>query len=99
MDIHGYQRIYSRDNRDGFTDEKDASKIIRTGCTDRIVVFQDTRELTERRFLMHESLYKGHLAWLLLTYTFCNSMCIHQFLEVYILHCICLKIYFVGIQI
>ena len=28
---------------------------------DRIVVSHNTRELMERRFLMHESLYKGHL--------------------------------------
>ena len=47
---------------------------------------------TEKRFVMH-------LAWLLLIYTFCNSICIHQFLEVYSLHCTCLRIYFVGIQI
>ena len=67
----------------GFMDEKDASRTIRTGFTDRIVVSHDTRELMERRFLMHESLYKGHLAWLLLIYTFCNSICIHQFLEAY----------------
>ena len=83
----------------GFTDEKDASRTIRTGFTDRNVVSHDTRELTEKSFLMHENLYKGHLAWLLLIYTFCNSMCIHQFLEAYSLHCICLRIYFVGIQI
>ena len=36
------------------------------GFTDRFVVSHDTREVTERRFLMDESLYKGHLAWLLL---------------------------------
>ena len=63
-------------------DEKYASRTIRTGFTDRIVVSHDTQELTERRFLMHERLYKGHLAWLLLIYTLCNSMCIHKFLEV-----------------
>ena len=40
--------------------------MIRTGFTDRIVVSNDTRELTEKRFLMDKSLYKGHLAWLLL---------------------------------
>ena len=49
----------------GYTDEKDASRTIRTGFTDRIVVSHDTRELIERRFLMHESLYKGHLTWLI----------------------------------
>ena len=81
------------------TDKKDASRTIRAGFTDRTVVSHDTRELTARCFLMHESLYKGHLAWLLVIYTFCNSMCIHQFLEVYSLYCICLRIYFVGIQI
>ena len=61
-------------------DEKDASRTIRMGFTDRIVVSHDTRELKERPFVMHESLYKGH------------------FLEVYSLHCICLRIYFLGIQ-
>ena len=67
----------------GFTDEKDASRTIRTGFMDRNVVSHDTRELTERCFIMHESLYKGHFAWLLLIYTFCYLMCIHQFLEAY----------------
>ena len=52
----------------GFTDKKDASSTIRTGFIDRIVVSHDTRELTERRFLMHKSLYKGHLAWVLLIF-------------------------------
>ena len=33
---------------------------------DRFVVSHATREVLERRFLMDESLYKGHLAWLLL---------------------------------
>ena len=73
-DIKGYLQIYSQTIGTGFTDEEDASRTIRTGFTDRIVVSHDTRELTEKRFLMHESLYKGHLAWLLLIYTFCNSM-------------------------
>ena len=53
----------------------------RTGFMDKIVVSYDTQELRERCFLVDESLYKGHLAWPLLMYTFCNSMCIHQFLE------------------
>ena len=87
------------DNRDGVTDEKDPSRIIRTGFNGRIVVSHTTRELTERHFLMHESLYKGHLAWLLLIYTFCNSMCVHQFLDAHSIHCICLRIYLLGIQI
>ena len=47
-----------------FTDDKDASWTIRTGFTDRIVVFHATREVAERSFLMDGSLYKGHLAWL-----------------------------------
>ena len=42
----------------GFMDDKDASRTIRMGLTDRIVVSHDTRELTERRFLMDKSLYK-----------------------------------------
>ena len=81
--MHGYLRSYSRTIGTGFTEEKDASRTIRTGFMDRNVVSHDTRELTKRRFLMHESLYKRDLAWLLLIYTFCNSMCIHQFLEAY----------------
>ena len=64
--MHSYLWIYSRTIGTGFTDEKDASRTIRTGFTDRIVVSHDTQELTERRFLMHKSLYKGYLAWLLL---------------------------------
>ena len=57
-----------------FTDDKDASRTIRTGFMDRFFVSHCTRELTERRFGLDESLYKGHLAWLLLIYTFCNSV-------------------------
>ena len=56
----------SPDNRDGFTDNKDASRTIRMGFTDRFVVSYDTQEIAERRFLMDESQYKGHLAWLLI---------------------------------
>ena len=51
-----------------FTDDKDTSRTIRMGFMDRIIVSQDTRELTERPFLMDESLYKGHLAWVLLIF-------------------------------
>ena len=47
----------------GFTDDKDASRTIRMGFTDVIVVSHDIREFMERRFLMDESLYKGHQAW------------------------------------
>ena len=85
-DMHGYLQIYSRTIGMGFSDEKDASRTIRTGFMDRIVVSHDTRELTEKSFLIHGSLYKGYLAWLFLIYTFCNSMCIHQFLEAYSLY-------------
>ena len=46
-------------------DDKDASRTIRTGFMDRFVVSHDTPEFTERHFLMDESLYKWHLAWLL----------------------------------
>ena len=48
----------------GFTDDKDASRTIRRVFTDVIVVSHDTQEFTERRFLMDESLYKGHQAWI-----------------------------------
>ena len=64
--MHGYLRIYSWTTGTGFTDNKDASRTIRIRFTDGIIVSHDTRELTERHFLMDESLYKGHLAWLLL---------------------------------
>ena len=50
----------------GFTDDKDTSKTIRTGFTDRFAVSHETWEVTERCFLMDKSLYKGHLPWLLL---------------------------------
>ena len=50
----------------GFTDDKDASRTIRMGFTDRLVVSQGTQEFMERCFCMDESLYKGHFAWLLL---------------------------------
>ena len=50
----------------GFTDNKDTSRTIRMGFMDRFVVSHDIREVTERRFLRDESLYKGDLAWLLL---------------------------------
>ena len=50
----------------GLMDDKDASRTIRMGFTDRFVVSHDNREITKRRFLMDESLYKGHLVWLLL---------------------------------
>ena len=49
----------------GFMDDKDASRTIRMGFTDRYVVSHAPCEVTERRFLMDESIYKGHLAWLL----------------------------------
>ena len=65
----------------GFTEGKDVSRTIRAGFTDTFVVSHSTQELTERCFVMHKTLYKGHLAWLLLLYTFGNSMCKHQFLE------------------
>ena len=47
----------------GFTDYKDASRTIRTGFTDIMVFSHETREFTERRFLMVETLYKGQQAW------------------------------------
>ena len=71
---HGYEicryvRMFtdvSLDNRDRVKDNKDASRTIRKGFMDRFVVSHDTREVIKRCFLMDESLYKGHLAWLLL---------------------------------
>ena len=58
----------------GFTDGKDVSRTIRTGFTDTLVVSHSTRELTERRFVMDKTLYKDHWAWVLLIYTFANSI-------------------------
>ena len=50
----------------GFMDDKDVSITIRMGFMDRFVVSHALREVTERSFLMDESLYKGYLAWLFL---------------------------------
>ena len=47
----------------GFKDDKVASRTIRKGFTDVIVVSHDTLEFTERCFLMDKSLYNGHQAW------------------------------------
>ena len=58
----------------GLMDGKDVSRTIRTGFTDTFLVSHSTRELTERCFVMDKTLYKGHLAWLLLIYTFGNLM-------------------------
>ena len=93
--MHEYLRIYPRRIGTGFTGDKDAS---RTGFTDRIVVSHDTRELTERCFLMDESLYKGHLAWLLLIhFLHCDvNTSIFGTLQL-ILYM--LRIYFVGLHI
>ena len=45
----------------GYTDDKDASRMIRTGFTDRFVVSHGTQEFMERRSLMDERLYIGAL--------------------------------------
>ena len=63
--MHGHLRTWPRTIGAGFTYDKDASRTIRTGFMDRFVVFQATPKITERRFLMDESLYKGKFAWLL----------------------------------
>ena len=64
--MHRHSHTCPRTIGTGFTDDKDTSKTIRTGFTDRFVVFHATREVMERSFLMDKSLYKGQLAWLLL---------------------------------
>ena len=63
---------------------------------DRFVVSQATREVTERRFLMDESLYKGQFAWLLLIHVlyFDEDTSIQQFDNRYWRY---LRIYFAGI--
>ena len=67
-DMHRYLRIYPQTIGTGFMDDKDTSRTIKMAFTDRIVVSNDTRELTERHFLMDQSLSKGHLAWVLLIF-------------------------------
>ena len=80
----------------GFTDEKDVSRTIRMGFTDRFVVSHATREVTERHFLMDKSLYKGHMAWLLLIHIlhFDEDISIQQLNNRYWIY---LRIYFDGI--
>ena len=73
------------DNRD---------RVYRENCS-----FPRHLELKVSRFLMHEGLYKGHLTWLLLIYFLQFDVHSSFFLEVYGSDCICLMIYFVGIQI
>ena len=73
----------------GFTDYKNASRF-----TDVMVVYHDTREFTERRFLMVEILYKGQQAWvspMALSAVRGDSIAIFEF------YCKCLRIYFIGI--
>ena len=90
LEGHGYEICLrtctdvSPDNRDN----KDASRTIRTGFMGKFVVSHDTLEVTERFFLMDESLHKGHLACLFCSYNFCISM-IQKLFE-------CLRIYFAG---
>ena len=80
-----------------FMDNKDSSRTIRTGFTDRFVVSHGTWEFTKRCFLMDKSLYKGRFAWFC-SYTFCISMRIDQCLELYSIDiCYIQRIYFVGI--
>ena len=62
--MHKYLRMYPRTIGTGFMDNKDASRTIRMGFMEKFVVSHDIREFTERHFVMDESLYKGHLAWL-----------------------------------
>ena len=64
--MHGCLRTCPRTIGTGFTEIRIPQGQIRMGFMDRFVVSHDTRELTERCFLMDESLYKGHLAWHLL---------------------------------
>ena len=47
-------------------EDKEASRTIRTGFTDRFMVSHTSWEFTKKCFLMDESLYEGHLAWFLL---------------------------------
>ena len=47
-DMHGYSQIFPRTIGTGFMDDKDTSRTIRTGFTDRILLSHDTWEVTER---------------------------------------------------
>ena len=58
----------------GFMDGKDVSRTIRTGFMDIFSVSHSTWELMETHFVMDKTLYKGHLAWLLL-YTLSAIRC------------------------
>ena len=64
--MHGSLQTCPRTIGTGFMDDKDASRTITMGFINRFVVSHSTREFMERDSLMDESLYKGHLAWLLL---------------------------------
>ena len=64
--MHGESQSSPRTIGMGFTDDKDASRTIRTGFTDRFVISHNTGEVTERLFLMDKSLYNRQFAWLLL---------------------------------
>ena len=75
--MHGHTLICPSTIGMGFTDYKDASRTIRMGFTDRFVISHALRDVTERLFLMDESIYKA--TWLgFCSYTFCISM-IDQF--------------------
>ena len=73
-------------------DNKDASRTIRTGFSDRFHVSHDTWEVTD----WMKAYIKG--TWLdFCSYSFGILMKIHEFLELYSLYCICMRIYFAGI--
>ena len=80
----------------GFTDDKDASRTIRTGFTDRFVVSHALREFMERHFLIDESLYNGQLTWLFLIHIldFDEDTAIQQLYNRYLRY---LRTYFAGI--
>ena len=80
----------------GFTDDKDTARTIRMRFMDRFVISNAFREVTERSFLMNESLYKGYLAWLLLIHIlhFDEATSIQQLYNRYWRY---LRIYFAGI--
>ena len=65
MVMHRHLPTCLRTIETGLMDDKDAARTLRMGFVDRLVVSQATQEVTERHFLMDESLYKGKFAWLL----------------------------------
>ena len=76
-------------------DDKDAPRTIMMGFTDRFVASDPLRVVMETFYLTDESMYKGHLAWLLLIHIlYFVDTSIKQLYNQYWRY---LRIYFAGI--